>query len=145
MPKPHEAPANLDRAAAPDLPAGEQPLPGARLVPLGLVRRDPRQPRKWFNPDTLRDLAASIRQQGLLQPVTVRPDGRGRYLVVLGERRFRAAQAAGLAHLPVLVREIDDETSLAAALIENLQRDDLTDDEQAEAFRALRERGWSTR
>lgn len=98
------------------------------------------QPRKEFNPEALSQLADSIRQHGILQPLVVRPiPGTGTYQLVAGERRWRAARMAGLSEAPVIIREMDDATVLAVALIENLQREDLNPIEEAEGFHVLME------
>ena len=98
------------------------------------------QPRKIFAPDALRELADSIARDGLLQPVLVRRTPADRYEIIAGERRFRAAKLAGLKELPVVVMEADDAAAARVALIENLQREDLTPLEEAAAFQALIDR-----
>ncbi len=95
------------------------------------------QPRKEFNPLELEELAASIREKGVVQPLLVRPRDAGRYELVVGERRWRAAKLAGLAQVPVVIREIDDNESLQIALIENVQRSDLNPVEEAHAYQQL--------
>ena len=113
------------------------------LVALREVRPNPDQPRKHFAEEKLAELAESIKTHGLLQPIVVRRVDGG-FEIVAGERRFRAAQLAGISHLPALVREVDDPTELA--LIENLQREDLSPLEEAEALALLIERhGYSHR
>ena len=107
-------------------------------VPLESLVPNPKQPRKYFAPDTLEELAASIRSQGVVQPLLVRPADDGRYGIIAGERRWRAAKLAGLTDIPVLVRQLSDQAIMAAALVENLQRDDLTPLEEARALAALR-------
>jgi len=109
------------------------------IVPLASLAPNPRQPRKHFAPDAIEELAASIRSQGIVQPLLVRPAGNGRYEIVAGERRWRAARIAGLAEMPVLVRQLSDMEVMAAALIENLQREDLNPLEEARALSTLRE------
>jgi len=102
---------------------------------------NPYQPRRDFAPEALEDLAASIRQKGVLQPLIVRPTGvEGKYEIVAGERRWRAAQIAQLHDLPVLVREFDDTEVLEVAIIENIQRADLNAIEEAAGFRQLMDR-----
>jgi len=108
------------------------------LVAVSAVRPNPDQPRKHFAEDKLEELAASIRVRGLLQPIVVRRREEGGFELLAGERRFRAAQIAGLERLPALVREGED--PLEIALIENLQREDLSPLEEAEALAALIER-----
>ena len=113
------------------------------LVPLSAVRPNPDQPRKYFAPEKLSELAASIKARGLLQPIVVRSREDG-FELLAGERRFRAAQEAGISRIPAIVREGDDPLELA--LIENLQREDLSPLEEAEALGLLIERhGYSHR
>src|SRR5262245_57765573 len=116
-------------------------------VPIERVRPDPRQPRRYFDPVALEELAASIRQHGILQPILVKPAADGRsYDLVAGERRWRAAQLAGLTHIPATIRTLDDEQTVEAAVTENLQREDLTPLEEAEIFgRMIEELGYSVR
>ena len=95
------------------------------------------QPRRHFDDAALDELAASIKTQGLLQPLVVRAVARGRYELIAGERRWRAAQRAGLTELPALVREVPEQTVLALALIENIQREDLSPREEAQALQRL--------
>jgi ParB family chromosome partitioning protein len=102
------------------------------------------QPRKRFSEETLTELARSIEQKGLLQPLLVEPAGSGRYVVVAGERRLRAARKAGLRELPVIVRRFTDVEKTEIALIENLQREDLTPVEEARGYRTLMDRGGLT-
>ena len=117
-----------------------RPLPGARLVEAGRIRRARPQPRAWFDPDELRNLAASIGEHGILAPLIVRPDPEhaGEFLLVVGERRLRAARSLGLTEVPVLVRTgISDDDAFVQALVENLQRADLTSDERYNALKFL--------
>jgi ParB family chromosome partitioning protein len=100
---------------------------------------NPRQPRKNFAPEALEELAASIRSQGIVQPLLVRPTDAANFEIVAGERRWRAAKLAGLKEVPVLVRQLSDMEVMAAALIENLQREDLNPLEEARALATLRE------
>jgi ParB family chromosome partitioning protein len=95
------------------------------------------QPRQDFDADSLRELADSIAAQGVIQPIVVRPAGDGRYEIIAGERRWRAAQQAGLSDIPVVVREVDEQAAIAIALIENIQRDDLNPLEEASALQRL--------
>jgi len=104
-----------------------------RKVPLDLIDPNPDQPRTLFEPESIEELAQSIRNDGLIQPVLVRPNG-SRYLLVVGERRLRAAKLAGLAEIPAIVRELDREKSLELALIENIQRENLNPIEVATAL-----------
>jgi ParB family chromosome partitioning protein len=110
-----------------------------RLLPVDLVQRGRYQPRRDFNAQSLEDLAASIRSQGMIQPIVVRPVGGGRYEIIAGERRWRAAQMAGLAEVPALIREVPDEAAVAMALIENIQREDLNAIEEAGALARLQQ------
>lgn len=98
------------------------------------------QPRKEFDPEALDELAASISEHGLLQPILVRPLSSGRYQIVAGERRWRASRLAELDTVPVIIREMDDNETMQLALIENLQREDLNPIEEAEGYRVLMER-----
>ncbi len=109
------------------------------LIPLRTIRPNPDQPRRDFSPEAMEDLARSIKEQGVLQPVMVRPvsDKVFEYEIVAGERRWRACALAGLDEIPALVREVDDEQSLALALIENLQREDLNPMEEAMGYSQL--------
>ena len=95
------------------------------------------QPRTRMDPGSLEDLAASIKAQGLIQPISVRPIATGRYEIIAGERRWRASQIAGLAEVPVLIREIPDDAALAMSLIENIQREDLNPLEEAAGLQRL--------
>ncbi len=107
-------------------------------ISVARVRPNPNQPRKSFDPTAMEALTASIRTVGLLQPVVVRPEGLD-YVLIAGERRWRAAQGAGLEEIPALIRQTDELGSLTEALIENLQREDLTPLEEAAAFQQLEE------
>ncbi len=106
-------------------------------LPLGQLQPGRYQPRTRMDESALQELAASIRQHGLMQPIVVRPLAAGRWEIIAGERRFRAARLAGLTEVPVLVREVGDEQALALALIENIQREDLNPLEEAQAIRRL--------
>ncbi|HMA33674.1 MAG TPA: ParB/RepB/Spo0J family partition protein [Chloroflexia bacterium] len=114
---------------------------GAALeIPVEQIRPNPQQPRHEFTPEALKDLADSIREHGVIQPLIVtRNDGEGahHYYLIAGERRWRAAQAAGLATVPVIVKEANPEEMLALALVENIQRADLNPVEEAQAYREL--------
>jgi ParB family chromosome partitioning protein len=114
---------------------------GVTLVPLGSIRISGTQPRKAFPEESLRELARSIEQKGVLQPILVEPSGEGEYLVVAGERRFRAARLAGLQQVPALVRSFSELEKTEIALIENLQREDLTAVEEALGYKTLMEKG----
>ena len=121
-------------------PVFESEHAAVETLPLREIEPDPDQPRKTFEQETLSELAASIAEHGLLQPIAVRPRPMGGYSIVAGERRWRAAQRAGLTEVPVYLRELSDEDALTAALIENLQREDLNPLEEAQAIQSLRER-----
>ncbi|MGE5502746.1 MAG: ParB/RepB/Spo0J family partition protein, partial [Ignavibacteriales bacterium] len=127
----------LGEAEAPRAAAGEPS--GPREIPIELIVRNPDQPRRAFAEAEIEELAASIREKGVLQPVLVRPAPgvEGRYQLVAGERRWRAAQKAGLRSLPALVRELDDLQVLEIAIVENVQRADLNPVEEALGYRAL--------
>jgi ParB family chromosome partitioning protein len=125
----------LGEAEATTQPGGAS----AREIPIELIARNPDQPRVYFAEAELEELAQSVRQRGVLQAILVRPaPGRaGEYQIVAGERRWRAAQRAGLAAMPAVVRELGDRETLELALIENLQRADLNAMEEAAAFSSL--------
>lgn len=108
-----------------------------QTLPVEYLQRGKYQPRKDINPERLQELVASIKVQGIVQPIVVREVGHHRYEIVAGERRWRAGQLAGLANVPVLIKEIDDRAAMAIALIENIQREDLNPLEQAEGFLRL--------
>jgi ParB family chromosome partitioning protein len=110
---------------------------GVDTLPLDLLQRGRYQPRRDFNPERLQELADSIAAQGVVQPIVVRPIAGERYEIVAGERRWRAAQQAGLDEIPVVIRDIPDQTAMAMALIENIQRDDLKPLEEASALHRL--------
>ena len=113
--------------------------PGEELVqlPVGSVRPNPRQPRKQFDPESIAELAESIRVQGVVQPVIVRPEAEGGYELIAGERRWRAASAAGLATIPALLREVEDRDAFLLALVENIAREDLSPIEEARGYAVL--------
>ena len=118
----------------------DRPTEGFALIPVDAVLPNPRQPRELFDEEALEALAASIREVGVLQPIVVSPpDDEGNYILVAGERRLRAARAAGLAEIPAVIRQSDDIGRLAEALVENVQREDLGPLEEAAAYRALME------
>ena len=110
--------------------------PGVRTLPVGSLTPHPNQPRRHFSEAALEELAESIAVRGLIQPIVVRPHGKG-YQIVAGERRWRAAQRARLHEVPVIVREFDDAETLEVALVENIQRQDLNAIEEAEAYHRL--------
>ena len=117
----------------------EQPQPGdvLRTLPVAQLQPGKYQPRKDMDPDKLEELSASIRAQGVIQPIVVRELAPGQYEIVAGERRWRASQLAGLSEVPVVLRELDDRTVIAMALIENIQREDLNPLEEAQALQRL--------
>lgn len=106
-------------------------------LPLREIEPDPSQPRKTFDDGTLAELSASIAEHGLLQPIAVRPKPSGGYLIVAGERRWRASRMAGLTEVPVIVKDVTDEQAMELALVENLQREDLDPVEEAAGIREL--------
>lgn len=113
---------------------------GPRGLPIELVGRNPQQPRKHFDEAELNDLASSIKTHGILQPILVRPVADGKYEIVAGERRWRAAQRAGLHTIPAVVRELNEVEVLEIAIVENVQRMDLNPIEEAQGFQALIDR-----
>lgn len=110
---------------------------GVSDIPVEHIQPGRYQPRTDFEPESLGELANSIRAQGVIQPIVVRSISDNRYEIIAGERRWRAAQQAGLAAIPVVVREVDDESAVAMALIENIQREDLNPMEEATALSRL--------
>ncbi|WP_295363853.1 ParB/RepB/Spo0J family partition protein [Arenimonas sp.] len=129
---------NKGAAPADEAPAGE----GLRTLPLAQLQPGKYQPRSAMDPAKLTELAESIKAQGLIQPIVVRAigngkDGQARYEIIAGERRWRAATQAGLTDVPVVLREVDDRASIAMALIENIQREDLNPLEEALALSRL--------
>jgi ParB family chromosome partitioning protein len=124
----------MDRPAEPD----RQPASADGHLPLEFVTPNPRNPRRSFADSDLTDLAQSIREHGIVQPVVVRPAGKtGHYEIIAGERRWRAAQRAGLTELPVIIRDVDDRVALELAIIENVQRADLNPVEEALGYQQL--------
>ncbi|MBW9114155.1 ParB/RepB/Spo0J family partition protein [Rhizobium cauense] len=124
----------------------DQPIPvdaakpsvGAdRMVPIEFVSRNPRNPRRFFDDGELHELASSIRQHGIVQPVVVRTLADNQFEIIAGERRWRAAQLAGLIEIPVIVRDVDDKTALEIAIVENVQRSDLNPLEEALGYEQL--------
>jgi ParB family chromosome partitioning protein len=130
-------------ALIPDAPGSEPPATatpreGWAEVALGALEPNPFQPRLAIDPLRLEELTASVKESGIVQPILVRRRG-GRYQIIAGERRWRAAQAAGLATVPVTVRDVPDAQLLELALVENVQREELTPLEEAQAFQRLQE------
>jgi len=136
-PQPNSRPATTAQHPADD---SSQTVERVLRVPVDQVVACPFQPRKDFGEETLAELADSIREQGILQPLIVRKRSQGGYELIAGERRWRAAQRAGLREVPVLVREADDHSVLELALIENLQRENLNPMEEALGYAELAER-----
>ncbi len=122
----------------PGEPGDSAPPPaGMALLPVERIQRGRFQPRRDFNPESLQELADSIGAQGVVQPVVVRPLPSGQYELIAGERRWRAAQLAGLHEIPAVVRDVPDQAAMAMGLIENIQRDDLSPLEEATALNRL--------
>lgn len=119
-------------------PVGEAPkaVSADRLVPIEHISRNPRNPRRYFDENDLQDLSSSIRQHGIVQPVVVRTVDE-KFEIIAGERRWRAAQLAGLVKIPVIVRDVDDRTALEIAIVENVQRADLNPLEEALGYELL--------
>ena len=131
--------AGLSRAEEPRSPQTASANAEPATLPVDLLQRGRYQPRRDFNAEALEELASSIRAQGLIQPVVVRPVAGGRYEIIAGERRWRAAQMAGLQDIPAIVRDVPDEAAIAMALIENIQRADLNAIEEAVALQRLQQ------
>ncbi len=113
------------------------PSTGLRHIPVELIQRGAYQPRVHFEPDALQELAESIKAQGVIQPVVVRPVSAGRFELVAGERRWRAAQLAGLQDIPAVVKDLNDQSAAAVSLIENIQRENLNPLEESRALQRL--------
>lgn len=127
----------LDALLGGDLDAVPAPAHAPSSLAIAQLQAGKYQPRTRMDEGALQELAASIKTQGVMQPVLVRPVDGGRYEIIAGERRFRAAQLAGLDEIPVLVREVDDQAAAAMALIENMQREDLNPLEEAQGIARL--------
>ncbi|RVC13774.1 ParB/RepB/Spo0J family partition protein, partial [Mesorhizobium sp. M7A.F.Ca.CA.002.15.2.1] len=125
----------IDRPAAPEKPG----MSADGKVPIEFLTPNPKNPRRHFGDAELTDLAQSIREHGVVQPVVARPSPAqaGRYEIIAGERRWRAAQRAGLSEIPVIIREVNDRTALELAIIENVQRTDLNAVEEALGYQQL--------
>src|SRR5215469_17048233 len=121
----------------PVAPAPDGGARGHRTLPLAWLKPNPFQPRKTFAPEELQELANSVREKGVLQPILVRPHGAESFEIVAGERRWRAAQLAKLHDVPVVIRELSDGESLELAIVENVQRADLNAVEEAAAYQEL--------
>ena len=127
-------------------PETTHPSTGVKLVPIDRIEPNPEQPRLAFDEATLEELAASIREHGVLQPILLRPIDNGRFQLIAGERRWRASKIAGHPTIPALVEDIDDDTALEISIIENLQREDISPlDEAAMYDRMIRDHGYSIR
>ncbi|MDR1108191.1 MAG: ParB/RepB/Spo0J family partition protein [Spirochaetaceae bacterium] len=126
-------PLPLEEESRPSAPSAA----GEALLPLDKLRFNPNQPRKTFEEESLKELANSIREQGIIQPIIVEDAGDGTYTIVAGERRSRAARLAGLREVPVLIRTYSDEKRLEVSIIENVQRADLNPIEEAAAYKRL--------
>lgn len=111
--------------------------PSWQMLPTAMIRANPHQPRRHFDPTELAELTESIRARGMLQPILVRAQGPGQFEVVAGERRWRAAQAVPMHEVPVIIRDLDDRATFEIALIENIQRSDLNPIEEAEGYQRL--------
>lgn len=120
-----------------DISIAEEKKQHLQSLPIESMQRGKYQPRKDLNPEKLQELADSIKAQGVIQPIIVRKISFEKYEIVAGERRWRASQLAGLTQIPVVIKEIDDRTAMAMALIENIQREDLNPLEEAEALKRL--------
>ena len=120
-----------------DISVAEEKKQHLQSLPIESMQRGKYQPRKDLNPEKLQELADSIKAQGIIQPIVVRKISFEKYEIVAGERRWRASQLAGLTQIPVVIKEIDDRTAMAMALIENIQREDLNPLEEAEALKRL--------
>ncbi len=138
-PKPARLGKGLSAIFADEDPSAPDQTGNPRTLPVGQIYPNAKQPRKVFEKGALDDLAASIKEKGILQPILVRPhpDKSNAYEIVAGERRWRASQMAQLHEVPVIIRDIKDRDALEFALIENMQRDDLTAMEEAETFQRL--------
>ncbi len=127
----------LDALLMPEPTKVDAPAAGVTSLKVADLIAGKYQPRRRFDDASLAELAASIKAQGIMQPIVVRKTGAGKHEIIAGERRFRAAQLAGLADVPVIVKEVDDKTALTLALIENLQRQDLNAIEEAQGIQRL--------
>ncbi|MDR1748613.1 MAG: ParB/RepB/Spo0J family partition protein, partial [Spirochaetaceae bacterium] len=124
-----------------EIPPPETEAAGERLIDISLLKPNPYQPRGEFDAEALQELAESIREHGIIQPVLAEQLDDGSYYIIAGERRTRAARLAGLTRIPVLLKKYSDERKLEIALIENIQREDLNPAEEARAYKKLMEMG----
>ena len=122
---------------SPDITTAVRSEGQPNVLPLGKLQAGKYQPRTRMDEGSLQELAASIRAQGVMQPILVRPVSAEKYEIIAGERRFRAAHSAGLAEVPVLVKDVPDQAAAAMALIENIQREDLNPLEEAQGIQRL--------
>lgn len=127
----------LDALLGDVTPTKEEKAQSQQTLPIEFLQRGKYQPRKDIDPETLRELADSIKAQGIIQPILVRTIAEDRYEIIAGERRWRAAQLVPLQQVPVVIKEIDDRATMAVALIENIQREDLNALEESEALKRL--------
>jgi len=139
------------KASAKSEPIGDADIPGQtessntsnneelKYVPVDLIQRGKYQPRRDMHPEALEELAESIKAQGVIQPIVIRPISADKYEIIAGERRWRATQIAGLDTIPAVVRDVPDEAAIAMALIENIQREDLNPIEEAMALKRLQD------
>ena len=128
-----------DRPMPINTPASSKPPQAPSTLPLRAIEADPKQPRRVFAEAELKSLADSLDQHGLLEPVVVHAIAPGRYQLIAGERRFRAATMLGWTEIPAVIRQAHEQTNLILALVENLQREDLSPLEEAEAYQRLKE------
>lgn len=132
--------AGMDSASLESLSAGEASVYASiNELPITEIKPGRYQPRREMEPQALEDLAASIKAQGVIQPIVIRPTDEGGYEIIAGERRWRAAQMAGLTQMPVVIRHVPDEAAIAMALIENIQRENLNPVEEAVALQRLQQ------
>ena len=133
-----DASSHIDPAVRPVVDAG--PNDGSLVdIPVEFLQRGKYQPRRDMHEESLQDLADSIKAQGIMQPIVVRPIAKDRYEIIAGERRWRATQLAGLHVIPAVIRDVSDEAAIAMALIENIQREDLNPVEEAVALKRLQD------
>lgn len=128
-----------ETSAGQDVAATKIPDQSLRTLPVDLIQRGKYQPRRDIDPESLQELADSIKAQGVMQPIVVRPISDRKYEIIAGERRWRATQLAGLDKIPVIVRQVSDEVTIAMALIENIQREDLNPMEEAASLQRLQQ------
>ena len=127
----------LDALLGDAAPAAEEKTQNMQTLPIEFLQRGKYQPRKDMHPETLQELADSIKVQGVIQPIVVRLLAENKYEIIAGERRWRASQLAALQEVPVVIKDIDDRGAMAVALIENIQREDLNALEESEALKRL--------